>query len=223
MDKSDQRAPSLPNRRSIRLCGYDYTQSGAYFVTLRAHGRRHIFGRVENGQIHLSPIGAIADQEWNAIPEHCERITIDTYCVMPNHIHGIIVIHEQRRNMAPMRTSKRIARSFGWPVSRSLSAIVGSYKSGVTRRVRQLGMSLETPLWQSWFYDHIIRDNVDFFLIKQYIGLNPIFWEYDIDNPCSKSISFEDLEALVRKRTDIEGATLFMIMSSNRIGKIRIR
>ena len=89
--------------------------------------------------------------------------------------------------------------------------------------VHQLGMLLDTPLWQSRFYDHIIRDDVDFFLVKQYIELNPIFWEFDIDNPRSKSISFDDLEALVRKRTDIDGATLFMIMSSNRIGKIRIR
>src|SRR4051794_16288689 len=80
------------HRRSIRLRGYDYTQSGVYFVTICTHARAHRFGRVNDGTIDLSPAGQVLDRCWQALPQHFSFVTTDAYVIMPDHIHGILAI-----------------------------------------------------------------------------------------------------------------------------------
>ncbi|HNK83929.1 MAG TPA: hypothetical protein PKL41_01895, partial [Flavobacteriales bacterium] len=80
------------HRRSIRLKGYDYTQAGAYFVTACTHERAHLFGDVDNGMMAPNAMGMVAQRCWDAIPEHMPMVALDEFVVMPNHIHGIIVI-----------------------------------------------------------------------------------------------------------------------------------
>lgn len=87
--------PDLPNRRSIRLKGYDYTREGAYYVTICTWDRRHLFGRVVDGVMHLSPIGQWAEQCWLAIPEHMPYVDIADFVIMPDHMHGIVVIRDR--------------------------------------------------------------------------------------------------------------------------------
>ena len=88
-------ARELPQRRSIRMRGYDYAQQGAYYLTICTDDRRHWFGRIVDGVIHRSPIGELAQQCWDAIPEHMPHVDIGEFVVMPNHVHGIVIIRER--------------------------------------------------------------------------------------------------------------------------------
>lgn len=244
--------PHIHDRKSIRLKDNDYTQPGSYFVNICAANRRCILGSVKNSEILLSDIGKIAFDDWLAIPNHYQNISLDTFQIMPNHIHGIIVINESPQPScrdttqscpdvemlkAELRES-RVAnsqghggamslqnsrvRKFGQPIRGSLSAILGAYKAGVTFSVRAARLHHETPLWQSRFYDHIIRDDIELFMIHQYIKLNPLFWEYDIDNPNGSSISFEDFEKMLVEKYDITGNALYMIVDSKKMNRLRI-
>jgi hypothetical protein len=85
----------LPQRRSIRLKGYDYTRVGAYYLTICTDNRHHWFGRVAHGVMHPSPIGELAQRCWDAIPEHMPHVDVGEFVVMPNHVHGIVVIRER--------------------------------------------------------------------------------------------------------------------------------
>ena len=87
----------LPQRRSIRMRGYDYASEGAYFVTICTDDMRHLFGRVENGVMITNALGDIAQQCWDAIPQHMPHVDIGAFVVMPNHVHGIIIIRERAR------------------------------------------------------------------------------------------------------------------------------
>jgi len=205
------------NRRSMRMAGYDYSQSGAYHIVICTHKRRCMFGDVKDQQIHLSEIGKIADAEWNAISNHYSHVTVDTHCMMPNHIHGIIIIHSAQSRCHPPHRSREFAK----PIAGSLSTIIGSYKAGVTRKVRAARLHYSRHLWQPRFYDHIIRDDIDFYLTRQYIELNPLFWEYDTTNPSPRSVSMEELERLLRDRCSIDGKALYGIMTSRKIDRIK--
>ena len=84
--------PQKHHRRSIRLRGYDYSQEGLYFVTLVCHHRKHLFGHIDNGEVHLSPGGEVAEACWLAIPEHFPKVKLHDHIIMPNHVHGILEI-----------------------------------------------------------------------------------------------------------------------------------
>ncbi len=154
----------LPNRRSVRLTGHDYGQAGFYFVTICAADKRCIFGRVERDRVQLSAIGEIIDRCLTNIPMHMPGVNIDTYVIMPNHIHAIIQIVEPN---APT----------------SLSSIIGSFKSASTKAVHR---NLDAPalmVWQRGFFEHIIRTEKALFQIRQYIVDNPIQWHVHRLNP----------------------------------------
>jgi REP element-mobilizing transposase RayT len=88
--------PQKHHRKSIRLKGYDYTRAGVYFITLVAYQRECLFGNIVNGDMQLSTMGGIADKHWRAIPEHFRQVELGAYVVMPNHVHGIIILHDGR-------------------------------------------------------------------------------------------------------------------------------
>ncbi len=88
-------ARELPKRHTIRMRGYDYAQQGAYYLTICTEHRRHWFGRILDGVMHLSPIGELAQRCWDAIPEHMPHVDIGEFVVMPNHVHGIVIIRER--------------------------------------------------------------------------------------------------------------------------------
>lgn len=147
-----------PNRKRLRLEDFDYAGNGYYFVTICTKNRQNYFiQRVGNGHAR-SGAGRIAERNLLAIPQHFPHVKVDKYVVMPNHIHAILVIEGAGSERAcPFPT---------------LSTVVGSYKSSVSR-------DAGFPIWQKSFYDHVIRNETDYQMIWQYIENNPLKWELD--------------------------------------------
>jgi putative transposase len=209
----------LHSRKSPRLKDYDYAQPGSYFVTIRTFHGQPLFGEVRNAEMDLSGLGQIAEEDWNAIPTHYDNVALGVHQVMPNHIHGIITINGPRRDTATRVPPGRI---FGKPIPNSLSTIVGSFKSGVTRRIHDAGLSAEPHIWQSRFFDRIIRDDRSHFFVEQYIVLNPLIWEYDRRNPAGKCLTKAQFEGILRSKFGIGGELLSIILHSRVMSRINL-
>jgi len=176
---------------SARLPHWDYRWAGAYFITICTQNREHFFGEVVNGQMKLSYTGVIADILWHQIPHHSKNVELGAFVVMPNHIHGVVIINNPDPFYAVVETlhatslpptdatSLRTPNqkfSIISPKSNSVSAIIRSYKSAVTKHAHRLGFTFQ---WQTRFYDHIIRDERSFQTISNYIENNPVNWRED--------------------------------------------
>jgi REP element-mobilizing transposase RayT len=166
----NQRKSEFHNRKSIRLLGYDYSQLGAYFVTICVHNRKSLFGQIVNSEMTLNNLGLLAETAWMDLPNHFSSIEVDTFIVMPNHTHGIIII----------RDTRNIISSSPRP---SLASIVGSYKATVSRNINRLRQTPDAQVWQRNYYQHIIRDNKELHDIRHYIVENPASWAKDRVNP----------------------------------------
>jgi REP element-mobilizing transposase RayT len=182
------------HRRSIRLHGYDYTQAGAYFVTLCAHGRECLFGAVVDGEMRTNPFGQIVDDEWRLSVRLRAEIELDAWVVMPNHVHGIVVIVPAGRGDRPVAPTNGPARG---PQPRSLGAFIAGFKSAATKRINEWRQSPGSPVWQRNYYEHIIRNDESLNRIRQYIADNPMHWETDRENPNAAS-SRPAREAILR-------------------------
>ncbi len=156
------------NRRSLRLRGFDYARPGTYFVTIRLRGSAHLFGEVVAGRMRLNAAGRVARQCSRGIPKHFSTVTLDTFVVMPDHMHGIIVIGKSpgERNVGaqhaaplPLRTRLSATSQDSAPASGSLGAIVRSFKSAATKRINELRHSPGEPVWQRNYYDRVIRSD----------------------------------------------------------------
>ncbi|NNK02904.1 MAG: transposase [Desulfatitalea sp.] len=190
------------NRRSIRLQGYDYSQAGAYFVTICCQNRQCLFGKIVNGEMRLNDAGRIVAGEWLKTAKIRHEIELDEWVVMPNHFHGILVIADGRgtarraRNDggATMGTARRAptVEQFGRPVSGSIPTIVRSYKSAVTKRINELRQTPGAKLWQRNYWEHIVRNEPELKSIREYIHNNPAQWKtdklYGHDAPCPTEI-----------------------------------
>ena len=162
------------NRKSNRLQDYDYSQTGYYLVTICNQDRVNHFGGIEKGQMKLNDIGQIVTDCWRGIPEHFRNTTLDEFVVMPNHIHGIIIIvgNADLRSLPPQNTDRS---------KMYLSKIVHGFKASVTRMVRKQWNNHRFD-WQKSFYDHVIRNDEDLHRARTYIQNNPLNWELDRDN-----------------------------------------
>ena len=171
--------PNLHHRRSIRLKGYDYTQPGAYFVTIVSDQRKELFGKVINDEMRLSSLGEIIHAEWlRSIGIRKEiQLHADEFVIMPNHIHGIVWIAtvgadgiRPIEECAPTNLSTN--RS-----SRSLGGFIAGFKASVTSRARrELNI---TNIWQRNYYEHIVRNEGELQKIWDYIDSNPRNWSED--------------------------------------------
>jgi REP element-mobilizing transposase RayT len=177
----------MKERKLTRLKGYDYSQSGYYFVTICTNNREEWFGKVERESMNLNKYGEIAHDFWAEIPAHFENVGMDEFSVMPNHLHGILVIEERVGN-AYMRSHQRNAfmHSLQNRTKMLLSKIVQQYKASVTRKINSLEGGLHFG-WQKSFYDHVIRSDRSLDNLRQYIVNNPSKWELDIENKKSNS------------------------------------
>ena len=182
----------IHHRRSIRLKGYDYTQPGAYFVTICTFQRAHVFGEVVNGEMILNVSGKIARDEWfkTAALRPYVKLYEDEFVIMPNHGHGVIWIMDDgndaralhgntqsraERRSAPTTPTKSVA-------PRSLGAIVRGYKSAVTYAINTHEKIRGSVVWQRNYYEHIIRNDRELKNIGWYILNNPLNWQLDRDN-----------------------------------------
>ena len=144
----------------MRLPGYDYAQPGAYFVTICTRDHASLFGAIADGMISLTVRGRIVRNTWLRLPEHYP-VELDAFVVMPNHVHGIIVIPSVGAGFKPAPT---------------LSEIVRAFKTFSARRIGH-------PVWQRNFYEHIVRSEAALERIRQYIVDNPARWAFDRENP----------------------------------------
>ena len=169
-------------RRSIRLKDYDYSQAGAYFVTMCTHKKECVLGNVINGEMQLNECGRAVKEEWVKTAEIRNNVELDVSVVMPNHFHGILAIVDDCRGTA--RCAPTVGnRQFGKMTSASVPAIIRSFKSAVSRRINELRGTPRTPIWQRNYYEHVIRNEDDLNEIREYIVNNPLKWDLDSENP----------------------------------------
>ena len=188
--------PDKQHRRSIRLREYDYTQAGAYFVTTVTKDRMCLFGEIVNGKIWLNDGGRIIQAAWDELPDHYPGVECDAFIVMPNHVHGIIVLVKDggiRGNgvgagLKPAQSGLRptIAPRAGLkpaPTQHGLPEIIRAFKTFSGRRINALRNTTGVPVWQRNYYEHIIRGESELTRIREYIANNPMQWELDRENP----------------------------------------
>jgi putative transposase len=164
-----------PVRRSLRIPQADYSQPGAYFVTLCTFNKRCLFGTVENAAARLNQIGEIAHSCWLQIPKHFPNVQTNTFVVMPNHMHGILVVEERARRAVPLPVVER----FGMPVHGSIPTVLRSYKSAVTRLARKALKNQLFEVWQSNYFERILRDGDEFSRAQRNILENPLMWSIE--------------------------------------------
>lgn len=163
---------------SIRLKSWDYTNPWWYFVTVCTKNHKEYFGEIKNTKMVLNDIGRIAEKYWFEIPQHYEIVELDYFVIMPNHLHGIIIINETVETRHGVSLHEN--REFSKPIANSLSTIINHFKGAVTRECNKQRLSFQ---WQPRFYDRIIRNEKELFKIRKYIKQNPLKWEIDTNFP----------------------------------------
>ncbi len=166
-------------RKRLRVREYDYSQVGAYFVTICTKNREHLFGEIIEGAMYSSPLGNLVQQCWNDLTKHYPNIDLDTFVIMPNHVHGIIfilnstvgAIHE-----SPLPTNILERRRMLLP------RIIGRFKMHSAKRINQLRQTPGDAVWQRNYFEHIIRDERSRNKIREYVMTNPERWQYDKEN-----------------------------------------
>ena len=207
--------PTFQNKyriESARLRSWDYSWPGWYYVTICTKDMKFFLGKAANEIICLSPLGEVAEKCWTAIPNHFKHVELDEYRVMPNHIHGVLVVNEfkdcTRRDDCVNRSPEpqpSIGSASAEPLKLhmmskispkpgSLGTILHSFKAAVTFECR--GRGLGPFAWQPRFFDHIIRNDADLHRIRQYIRNNTLQWvldwessEYLKSNPLCRDVA----------------------------------
>ncbi len=155
----------LPKRKTIRLEGYDYSSNGAYFVTICTHKRECMLGKIVGQGLcscRLSPVGNIIREEIDGLLTRYPSIIISNFIIMPNHIHMIIEIQRQEQSPCP-----------------TIGDIICTFKSITTKKSNLFDNVKGRKIWQSRYYDHIIRNENEYQKIWNYIHNNPLSWEQD--------------------------------------------
>ena len=169
-------------RRSIRLQNYDYSKAGSYYITVCTRNRELLFGDVVRGQMKRNEIGQIVQNVWDSLPQFYDGIELDAFIIMPNHLHGIIVIrsavgaiHESPLQQDALRVRDRR--------NMFLSKIIGRLKMVSAKNINLFRKTSGLAVWQCNYYEHIIRYEASLDRIRQYIADNPAQWEFDEENP----------------------------------------
>ncbi|MEO9145446.1 MAG: transposase [Ginsengibacter sp.] len=189
--------PKIHHRRSIRLKGYDYSQAGAYFITICTNDRKCVFGEITNGEMMLNDYGKIANDEWEKLPQRFPNFELDVFQIMPNHMHGIVLLNESvGAGLAPAQNDNGATARVA--PTKTVGDIVGAYKSLVANECLKIfKLNWETvnragvnragvnpaptmgKLWQRNYYEHIIRNEQSYQTISNYIINNPDNWSSD--------------------------------------------
>jgi putative transposase len=169
----------LPQRKSLRLQHYDYSQNGAYFITICSYNREYLFGDIVGQEMVLNKMGLIVQEEWAKSAKMRTEIKLDEFVVMPNHFHAIFFIDSRGdRPVARVFDIKQHSTVSG-PKNRSVSSLIGGFKAAVTARINEMHRSPGTPVWQRNYHEHIIRDEKSLEKIRDYIAGNPANWQDD--------------------------------------------
>ena len=201
--------PEKHDRRSIRLDGYDYAQPGGYFVTLCVQDRVCLFGNVVDGRMRLNRFGQVVAGRWRWLEQRYAHVRHDAWVVMPNHLHGIVVLtggdanrggNGGRRSSrggsrtAPTTTVNKPTPDEPTPDEpapaksskrKPLGRLIGAFKTVSTKRMNQMRDTPGERIWQRNFYERIVRDAREHARIRQYIRDNPRRWNADRYRPSS--------------------------------------
>ena len=153
----------MPVRKRARLPHFDYATPGAYFVTICAHRRMQIFGRCVDDELRPTAAARTVERCWVAIPVHFPSVGVDAFVVMPNHVHGVLLLGED---------------------THPLPTVVGSFKSAVSRALKS-----GRPVWQRGYYERVVRGENELEAIRRYILENPSAWPWDPENPARSQIA----------------------------------
>jgi len=166
--------PQKHQRRSIRLKGYDYRQPGAYFLTICTRNRQLLLGEIVEGDMILNEYGQVVAGCWVWLAKQYPYVDLAEWVVMPNHSHSIVILSEIDGSR---RGGSRTAPT------KSLGRLVGAFKTVSTKRINQMRHTPGAPVWQRNYYEHIIRNEDEQNLIRNYILDNPVQWDMDENNP----------------------------------------
>ncbi|GJQ63179.1 MAG: hypothetical protein SCALA702_22320 [Melioribacteraceae bacterium] len=159
----------MPNRKSPRLNNYNYAQEGFYFFTFVTHQRKCLLSKIVNDKNCLTQYGEILNSVWLDLPNFNEGIMLDSYCIMPNHFHGIAQLNFP-----------------SYPVNKStvpLTEIIRQLKSYSAKKINLERGTPGAPVWQRSFFDRIIRNERELYEVRLYIEQNPLKWSIDQENP----------------------------------------
>jgi putative transposase len=181
-----------PNRKSVRLKDYDYSQPGEYFITICTHNHECTLGEIINGEMHLNEIGKIIEEEWLRTEIIRPDVQLDEYVILlhalrvaviglrlPNHVHGIIILNEGR---GTFKSDIPVGANCHSP-SNTIGAIVRGLKSTTTKRINEIRGTPGIQFWQRNYYEHIIRNDRELDIIRDYIFNNIVNWALEKDNP----------------------------------------
>ena len=161
---------SMIRRTSNRLRDWNYANTAAYFVTLVVRERACLFGEIVDGEMLPNAYGLAVHESWRWLREQYEHVELDAYVIMPNHLHGIIVINDDQ---------------FGRPASqrKPLGRLIGAFKTVSTKSINELRSTPGESMWQRGFYDRVIRNEAELEAVREYIVGNPAKWDEDNENP----------------------------------------
>lgn len=168
---------------SIRLKTWDYTNPWWYFVTINTKNHQEFFGSIKNGIMILNEVGNIAYKYWLETPVHFPFVELDSFIIMPNHSHGVLILNDYRKDVACNVSTQVINEKFSKlsPKKYSLSTVVRSYKSAITKWCNV--NNHKSFAWQPRFFERIIRNEKELYNIRKYIEQNPLKWEIEKNNP----------------------------------------
>jgi REP-associated tyrosine transposase len=169
--------PVERRRHPLRLRGFDYAQPGLYFVTICTHNRVCLFGEIDGGQMRLSEAGRTVARAWQQLPVRFPSVSTDAFVVMPNHVHAIVVLRAP--GSGPPTGAASSAPTTNAP---SLGKVLRAFKSLSAIEVNQRLNRRHQPLWQRYYYEHVIRQGKDLDEIRAYIAENPLRWDQDPEN-----------------------------------------
>ncbi len=173
-------------RRSIRLRGFDYAQAGAYFITICTRHSACVLGEVVAGKVRLSEAGRVVQTAWEGLPSHYPHVQLDAWTVMPNHVHGIVILTADPvgAGLKPAPTIPDAPAPASAKRNRhGLPEIVRAFKTFSARRINAARGTQGTAFWQRNYYEHVIRNEAVLDRIRQYIVDNPARWHEDPENP----------------------------------------
>ena len=162
----------MRERKPNRLKDYDYSQDGYYFVTVCAQNREEWFGKVEKGEMILNQYGKIVNPCWDDLPNHYLNCLLDMFVIMPNHVHGIIVINND----------ETVENGFKPFPTHGLSEMIRGFKTFSSRKINEEIKSDKKFQRQKSFYDHAIRNEKSLHNLRHYITFISLKWELDIEN-----------------------------------------